>query len=358
MVFQPDFQNIVSAARNVKADRLPLYEHIIATENMELIMGHEFAGLLGEDEGTAVASPGQAALEEFFRWYCRFFYEMGYDTVSFECCVTDILPSGGALYRHAPGAIKNRDDFERYPWAELPQLYFEAFGDRFHALRKMMPKGMKAIGGVGNGVFETVQDIVGYMDLCFIREDDPALYADLFHTAGDTLLLIWERFLREYGDIFCVCRSGDDLGFKTSTLIAPEDIRRHILPVYRNIIDRVHTSGKPFLLHSCGAIFDVMDDLIAAGIDAKHSNEDQIAPFHEWVESYGSRIGNFGGIDTDAICRLTYEELKGYITEVLEKCEDSGGIAFGSGNSIPSYVPVENYCGMIEIVRTWRGERI
>ncbi|MDR1030283.1 MAG: hypothetical protein LBL76_05370 [Treponema sp.] len=47
--------------------------------------------------------------------------------------------------------------------------------------------------------------------------------------------------------------------------------------------------GKPFLLHSCGCIFKVMDDLIAARIDAKHSNEDAIAP-------YGRRIGNFGGL--------------------------------------------------------------
>ena len=47
-----------------------------------------------------------------------------------------------------------------------------------------------------------------------------------------------------------------------------------------------------------------MDDLIEkAGIDAKHSNEDQIAHFSKWVELYGERIGNFGGIDTDVLCR-------------------------------------------------------
>ena len=36
-----------------------------------------------------------------------------------------------------------------------------------------------------------------------------------------------------------------------------------------------------------------MEDLITdVGIDAKHSNEDQIAPFPEWVRRYGDRIGN------------------------------------------------------------------
>lgn len=54
-----------------------------------------------------------------------------------------------------------------------------------------------------------------------------------------------------------------------------------------------------------------MDDLITgAAIDAKHSNEDQIAPFPEWVVRYGDRIGNFGGIDTDAVCRLSADEMQ------------------------------------------------
>jgi len=48
--FRPDYRNIVDAARNVKAVRLPLYEHIIAPEIMEMILNHEFAGLPGGNE--------------------------------------------------------------------------------------------------------------------------------------------------------------------------------------------------------------------------------------------------------------------------------------------------------------------
>jgi uroporphyrinogen decarboxylase len=100
-----------------------------------------------------------------------------------------------------------------------------------------------------------------------------------------------------------------------------------------------------------------MDDLIdIAGIDAKHSNEDQIARFPEWVNRYGNRIGNFGGIDTDAVCSLSAPEMKEYINDVLKQCEGHGGIAFGSGNSIPDYVPVEGFITMVETVRSYRGE--
>ena len=131
----------------------------------------------------------------------------------------------------------------------------------------------------------------------------------------------------------------------------------HIIPIYRRIIDRVHHDQKPFLLHSCGAIFAVMDDLINdARIDAKHSNEDSIAHFTEWVDQYGDRIGNFGGIDTDVICQQSPDDIHAYVTDCLNKVKGKGGVAFGSGNSIPDYTPVEGYLAMNHAVRSWRND--
>jgi uroporphyrinogen decarboxylase len=147
------------------------------------------------------------------------------------------------------------------------------------------------------------------------------------------------------------------LGFKSSTLFAPEDIRRHLIPQYRRIIALVHGSGKPFLLHSCGNIFSVMDDLIeAAGIDAKHSNEDLIAPFSLWVQRYGQRISNFGGVDTDVLCQMSERDIRAYVGQVIGHTSGHGGIAIGSGNSIVDYVPVSGYLAMVEAVRGIRGE--
>ncbi len=103
-----------------------------------------------------------------------------------------------------------------------------------------MPEGMKAIGGVGNDVFEIVQDLVGYTELCFIRADNPELYRALFKKVGDKMVEIWRRFLEEYGEIYTVVRFGDDLGFKPATLLPPEDIRKYIIPQYKRIVDLVH----------------------------------------------------------------------------------------------------------------------
>jgi uroporphyrinogen decarboxylase len=296
----------------------------------------------------------------YFRHYVGFFRTMGYDTVSFEQCITRILPGGGALYSHADPVIKTRGDFENYPWKKLPDAYFEAFRADFAALRNAMPEGMRAIGGPGNGVFEIVQDLCGYEPLCFLSVDDPELYAGIFEAVAALMRTIWERFLEEFADVYCVCRFGDDLGFRSQTLLPAKDIRRLVIPQYRRLADTIHAFGKPFLLHSCGCIFDVMDDLInVARIDAKHSNEDAIALFDEWVDRYGDRIGNFGGIDTDVLCSRPAPEIERYVARLYGvAARKGGGAALGSGNSIPEYVPLDGYLAMANTVRRLRGDDI
>lgn len=347
--FTPDYRNLVLAARNQAAPRLPLYEHLIG--------GGAMTAVLGRNPYEGLSSANAAEREQSFADYWEFWRRLGYDTASFEFCTSAIFPGGGALGGHVDPAIKDRADFERYPWDALPDMYFEAAAPQFRALEKTCPAGMKAVGGVGNGVFECVQDLVGYMNLCYLSVDDPDLYADLFRKVGDVMAAIWSRFLREYSDVFCVLRFGDDLGFNTTTLLSTDDIRTHILPQYRRITDLVHATDRPFLLHSCGNLLAVFDDIITgANIDAKHSNEDNIAHFSVWAERFGHRIGNFGGIDTDVLCRQSPAAIRDYVRDCLDRVHTRGGIAFGSGNSIPDYVPFSGYLAMVEAVREWRGE--
>lgn len=348
-MFVPDYTNIENAARNLPSARIPLYEHNIAPTFMERMTGKQFAAL-------QTGSPSDK--REFFRHYNDFQRKMGYDAITFECCITSILPGGGALGGHKKGVIQTRRDFEEYPWDTLCDRYFDAFSEDFRALRDTMPEGMRAIGGVGNGVFECVQDLVGLEDLCYMKVDDEELYRDMFTAVGDLLVQIWQRFLTEFGDVYCVCRFGDDLGFRSSTLLHEEDVRTRILPQYARVVRLVHQAGKPFLLHSCGCIFNVMEDIIAvAGIDAKHSNEDAISPYREWIDRYGDRIGNFGGLDTDALCDVNPCDIAAYTEAVYEVCAAKGhGIAIGSGNSIPDYVSEARYQTAIETLRRLRGE--
>ena len=75
-----------------------------------------------------------------------------------------------------------------------------------------MSSGNEGSGRVGNGVFEAVQDIVGYVNLCYIKSDDEELFADIFNAMGKVHYRIWNRFMDEFSDVYCVLRFGDDLG--------------------------------------------------------------------------------------------------------------------------------------------------
>jgi len=348
MSFAPDYRYLMDVVKNRRPARLPFYEHNICPEIMEKIMGVSFATLIGG---------GPADRLEFARQFCRFFKEMTYDTVSFEVCITEILPDHGAILGGRPGPIQSRADFESYPWEALPELYWNLATPRFEAIAASLPPGMKALGGVGNGVLEISEDLVGYEYLAFMQADDPELFADLYVKIGDLMGVLWKRFLERYSESFAICRFGDDLGFRSSCLVSPQTIRENILPQYRRVIGVIKAAGKPFIWHSCGCIFDVMDDVIALGIDAKHSNEDAIAPFNRWIEAYGKRIGLLGGIDLDIVCQKPPDEVYATVLERGRRFRSlAQGFALGSGNSIPDYVPVDGYLAMIRAGQALRDE--
>ncbi|MDB4582042.1 hypothetical protein N9164_02710 [Draconibacterium sp.] len=337
--FQPDYNNMLDVLYNRKPKRLPLYEHHIDVPFISKYIGEKL-----EIEGDSSAD-----YENYYRKVIGFWKNMTYDAFDFEAAICDIFPDHGAIFGGRPGPIQNREDFKKYPFDKIPEIFWKTYTPHLEAIRKVMPEGMKAFGGCGYGIFESSQDLVGYEYLCVMQYLDPELFADVFKKIGDLYVELWSEMVKRYDDVFVFYRMGDDLGFKSNTLLESETIKTHIMPQYKRVIDIVHKSGKKFLLHSCGNIFNIMNELIDLGIDAKHSNEDEIAPFEKWIELYNDKIGLFGGIDVNTLSLNGYKEAfkivleKGLCFRNLTK-----GYGLGSGNSIPEYVPVEGFKAMID----------
>lgn len=345
MKFEPDYQNLLQVLNNQKPDRLPLYEHHIDAPFISKVIG----------ENISTSGLKNKELEDYYRKVIGFWKDMTYDAFDFEAAICDILPGHGAILGGMAGPIQTREDFENYPWDDTVKLFWETYTPHFEAIRNTLPPGMKAYGGCGYGIFEASQDLVGYEYLCVMQCMDPDLFADIFKKIGDLWETLWQGVIEKYADLFVFFRMGDDLGHKTSTLLEPDIIRQHIFPQYKRIIDLVHRANKKFLLHSCGNIFPLMDDIINLGIDAKHSNEDQIAPFSEWIEKYSDRIGLFGGFDLNL---LVLEKPEIVYRTILEQGTSyrvaAKGYGLGSGNSIPGYIPVDGFMAMIEAVKEIR----
>jgi uroporphyrinogen decarboxylase len=150
---------------------------------------------------------------------------------------------------------------------------------------------------------------------------------------------------------------GDDMGFYSGTLVSPTVLREYIFPYHRKLVETVHAHDKPILLHSCGNLEKVMDDIIDAGFDAKQSFEDKIMPVEEVYRRWGDRIAIIGGIDMDIMARGSEEDVRRRTRQVLEVCGTAGtGYCLGTGNTVANYIPKENYLAMLDEGRRWNRE--
>jgi uroporphyrinogen decarboxylase len=131
-------------------------------------------------------------------------------------------------------------------------------------------------------------------------------------------------------------------------MLSPDDLRRYVFPWHQRIVAAAHAAGKPGILHSCGNASEIMDDIIdTMAFDGKHSFEDTIQPIEDAYDQYKGRVALLGGIDVDYVIRSEPDAVYRRSREMLERASAVGGYALGTGNSVPAYVPDENYCAMV-----------
>ncbi len=239
------------------------------------------------------------------------------------------------------GAIQTWEDFENYPWPDPGK----ADTSEIEWFSRNLPDDMCLIAGAHN-FFEQVTWIMSYEGLCFAIYDNPDLVDAMFKKVGIThyelikVLLQFDRIKLLFG--------GDDMGFKTATMIDPEILIEKSISWHAKVSELAHENGRMNILHSCGNLKAVMPALLEAGIDGRHSFEDAIEPVTEAKRLYGDKIAVIGGIDVDFLCRADEEAIRKRVRETLDICQPGGGYCLGSGNSVTNYIPVDNYLIMLD----------
>ena len=334
---EPDFEQFLKVLkREGKPAHLPFYEHLAS------------GGFIADRTGTQFEQIDVGS-DEHIRIYMDFWLDMGYDCIPMErpFKLPPMGPMGeGKAESHGSEAfaiIKNRRDFEDFPWPDESEP-IDFFG--FEKTAKIMPDGVKIVAGVAMGPYEWASRLMGTVGMSYLLSDDPELVGMVFDKIG-RLIVSANKVLAGMDGIGAQ-RQGDDLGFNTATFLPPDLLRKYVFPVYKKIADIAHAAGRPFILHSCGNLGLVYEDIIACGIDAKHSYEDNIIPVGDFKKLYGDRITPLGGLDVDFICRSSKEEIRRYTIDHIEKCYYDGYWALGTGNSLTDYMPVENYITVLE----------
>ncbi len=204
---------------------------------------------------------------------------------------------------------------------------------------------------IGSGGFahfaEYLSWLMGYETLCYALYEDRDLVDAISRKLEDIYETVIRRLL-EYDRVKIIWGS-DDMGFRGGPLISPDDLREFVFPGHKLMAHLSHQAGRPYLLHSCGDLDLIMEDLIGeVGIDARHSFEDNIEDVITANKRYGDRIAILGGIDVDFLCRSSEQEIRGRVRQTLDECMPGGGYCLGSGNSIANYIPVDNYLVMLD----------
>lgn len=335
----PDFNRFLKVIRREgEPDRVPFGELFHDQEVMAAIQGPCPDNLDGESQ-----------------WRIRFWQELGYDYITVGTDVgfprhglatddTASLSRGARDWlNESKGSITTWEEFEQYPWPVVTPATFR----QLEATARYLPEGMKMVPILPCGVFENVTSLMGFETFSYALADAPALVAAIVDRVGGVLLKITEVTASMEG--VGAHWLNDDMGFKGGPMTSPETLRKYIFPHQRKIVEAVHHYGKPVLLHSCGQLAAVMDDLVdSVGIDAKHSFEHVIQPVWEAKQTWGQRVALVGGVDMDMLARGSEEEVRAYTRRCIEGCAPGGGWFLGSGNSIANYVPVHNFLAMLD----------
>jgi uroporphyrinogen decarboxylase len=277
------------------------------------------------------------------------FFNLGYDYATAPVCDDSVDFFKGHTQERLRSISQNeaivsgRGDFEKFEWRELnPSFYREQYG----ALAKKVPPGGKLMATLPNSMLGGLVKLFGYEGLCALLFDDPELVREASAKIGERLLAHTEMCCSF--DCVGVMMLNDDWGFKTQTRLSPSQMRELIIPWYVKMARAAHERGKFAVLHSCGNMWALIDDVCdICKFDGKHSYEDNILPPEKAWSLYGDRIAVLGGIDVDFLCRKTPGEIKARARALLEMSARRGGYALGSGNSIADYVPEENYLAML-----------
>ena len=336
--FQPDFENLRKVLQRKSPVRPTLFEFALNDRLIEKLSGIE-----NFDTSDRIAQ---------FERIIIAFMNAGYDYATISGWRTNTLTflkgqseKKESVSQNDRSLIFDRESFEKYTWPNADEGDYEIYSD----LKNYLPDGMKLIASGNGGVLENVIDIVGFENLCIMCLLDEELTTNIFDAVGS-------RFLRFYEIVSAIetigaCIVNDDWGFKNQTMLSPDMLRKWVFPWHKKIVEVIHNTGKCAILHSCGQVKNVMRDIIYdMHYDAKHSFEDLITPIEDAYEMWGSDIAILGGIDLDFLARSSIEDIAARSITMLERSAVRGGYALGSGNSIPSYIPDENYFAMISAV--------
>ena len=252
----------------------------------------------------------------------------------------------------APGCFHDAEDMEDlvFDWPD-PAAYIDAAECRRRV--EMAPEGKTVLGILWSAHFQDTCAAFGMETALMNMIAAPELYEAVNEKVLEFYLKANRIFYEATKGKLHAVLIGNDMGSQRGLMISPELVRRFVIPGCRRLTEQAHSYGLKVIYHSCGAISDIIPDLIDAGVDIIHPIQALAAGMEPegLKEKFGDRVSFCGGVDTqELLVHGTPEDVRKKVEE-LKRLFPTGLILSPSHEAVLPDVPPENIGALFDAVR-------
>jgi uroporphyrinogen decarboxylase len=293
------------------------------------------------------------------RWRLRIYEEGDYRHYYDEWGVHLQMPlEDGHYFDRMEGPIKEPtvDALAAYEWPD-PDDPARYRGLRQEALR-LRDTGRALIGSCPLGTDITSRPLWNrsYVDGMIDLLDSPGFVDAMLDRCMEIALRSWDRFLAEVGDLVDIVFLADDLGAQDGPLFSPSVYRRFFKPRLAETVRflRQRTPARVFL-HSCGAIYPFIPDLIDMGVDILNPVQVSASGMGDTARlkrEFGKDLTFWGAIDTQYLLPFgSPEEVRRDVLRRLKELSPGGGYVAAAVHNIQDGTPPQNIVAMVDAIR-------
>ena len=227
------------------------------------------------------------------------------------------------------------DPLDRRFFADIPER-IDRFRDRFRVFQ------------IGFSLYERAWTLRGMENLMMDFIDHPQFVHELLRAIADYNIAQAKEALKY--DIDAVY-FGDDWGQQRGLQMGPRTWREFIYPELRRMYGVVRGAGRFVMIHSCGDVDEVFDDLVAAGVNCFNPFQPEVMDVYTLLPQYRGRLAFHGGMSTQQTLPFgSVEEVRAESTRLLDLGGD-GGFIFAPAHDVEGDVPLENMLAAIDTVQ-------
>jgi len=216
-----------------------------------------------------------------------------------------------------------------------------------------VPPGYAVLGVMWSAHFQDACSAFGMETALMRMIDNPDLFQAVIDRITDFYLEANGLFYEACGDRLHAVLIGNDFGSQTTLMLAPDLLRRFVLPGTGKLIDQAHAYGYKVIHHSCGAVRDILADLIDLGADIIHPIQALATGMGAagLRRDFGDRVSFCGGVDAqNLLVNGTPEQVRAAVEE-LRDLFPTGLVISPSHEAILPDIPPENIRAMCCIPR-------